>query len=328
MVSPEAIVVSPEAIAGAAQRLREGGLVGFPTETVYGLGADAGNDRAVARIFEAKGRPRFNPLIIHVADLARAEEIVVFEDRARGLAARFWPGPLSIVLPRRAAAPVSLLAGAGLDTLAVRVPANQTALALIEAARVPVAAPSANPAGGVSPTRAEHVAAALGGAVDLILDGGPCAVGMESTVIDLTGDRPVLLRPGGITQEDLEAALGPLATAAGAPATPRSPGRLASHYAPRLPLRIDAASVRADEALLSFGAHRLSGFAAECNLSPGGDLVEAAANLFAMLRALDRPDFTGIVAMPVPETGLGRAIMDRLRRAAAPRPLAEPGRPG
>ena len=328
MVSPEAIVVSPEAIAGAAQRLREGGLVGFPTETVYGLGADAGNDRAVARIFEAKGRPRFNPLIIHVADLARAEEIVVFEDRARGLAARFWPGPLSIVLPRRAAAPVSLLAGAGLDTLAVRVPANQTALALIEAARVPVAAPSANPAGGVSPTRAEHVAAALGGAVDLILDGGPCAVGMESTVIDLTGDRPVLLRPGGITQEDLEAALGPLATAAGAPATPRSPGRLASHYAPRLPLRIDAASVRADEALLSFGAHRLSGFAAESNLSPGGDLVEAAANLFAMLRALDRPDFTGIVAMPVPETGLGRAIMDRLRRAAAPRPLAEPGRPG
>lgn len=321
-------MVSPEEIADAARVLRDGGLVAFPTETVYGLGADAGNDRAVARIFEAKGRPRFNPLIIHVADLVRAESIVIFDDRARGLAAAFWPGPLSIVLPRRAETPVSLLAGAGLDTLAVRVPANRTALALIEAAGVPVAAPSANPAGGVSPTLAEHVAETLGGAVDLILDGGPCAVGLESTVIDLTGDRPVLLRPGGLAQEDLEVALGPISTDRGAPGTPRSPGQLASHYAPGLPLRIDATSVRPGEALLSFGPHRLSGFAAERNLSPGGDLLEAAANLFAMLRALDRPDFAGIVAMPVPETGLGRAIMDRLRRAAAPRPLAEPERPG
>ncbi len=326
VISP---VISPEAIAEAARSLRAGALVAFPTETVYGLGADAGNDRAVARVFAAKGRPRFNPLIVHVPDFARAAAVVAFDDRARDLAARFWPGPLSLVLPRRADAPVSPLAGAGLDTLAVRVPANDIARALIEAAGAPVAAPSANPAGGVSPTRAGHVAAALGGAVEIILDGGPCAVGLESTVIDLSTARPVLLRPGGVALEDLTAALGPIdrgaATDEADEAALRSPGRLASHYAPRLPLRIDAATVRPGEALLSFGPHALTGFAAERNLSVAGDPVEAAANLFAMLRELDRPEYSGIVAMPAPEAGLGRAIMDRLRRAAAPRPLAASG---
>ena len=322
-------MASPEAIAAAARALRRGALVAFPTETVYGLGADAGDDRAVARVFAVKGRPRFNPLIIHVPDLARAETIVEFDDRARAAAARFWPGPLSLVLPRRGAAPVSRLAGAGLDTLAVRVPADGVAAALIEAAGVPVAAPSANPAGGVSPTRAEHVADTLGGAVDTILDGGPCAVGLESTVVDLVGASPILLRPGGVSLEELAAVLGPIShPAAGDDGAPRAPGRLASHYAPLLPLRLDEGPARPGEALLSFGVHARSGFAAERNLSPAGDLVEAAVNLFAMLRDLDRPDYAGIAAMPVPETGLGRAIMDRLRRAAAPRPLAAPRRPG
>lgn len=309
-----------EAVAEAARILRRGGLVAFPTETVYGLGADARDDRAVARVFEAKGRPRFNPLIVHVADAARAGEIVAFDDRARALAAQFWPGPLSLVLPRRAAAGISALAASGLDTLAVRAPAHPVALALLEAVGAPVAAPSANPAGGVSPTCAAHVADGLGKRVDAVLDGGPCAVGLESTVVDLSAGRPALLRPGGVPAEALAEILGPLdAPADGKGVPPRSPGRLESHYAPGLPVRIDAETVRPGEALLSFGAHRLTGFAAERNLSPAGDLREAAANLFAHLRALDRPDHAGIAAMPVPETGLGAAIMDRLRRASAPR---------
>lgn len=316
-------MAAPEAVAEAARILRRGGLVAFPTETVYGLGADARDDRAVARVFEAKGRPRFNPLIVHVADAARAGEIVALDDRARALAARFWPGPLSLVLPRRAAAGISALAAAGLDTLAVRAPAHPVALALLEAAGAPVAAPSANPAGGVSPTCAAHVADGLGKRVDAVLDGGPCAVGLESTVVDLSAGRPVLLRPGGVPAEALAELLGPLdAPAGGKGGKPRSPGRLESHYAPDLPVRIDAETIRPGEALLSFGAHRLTGFAAERNLSPAGDLREAAANLFAHLRALDRPDHAGIAAMPVPETGLGAAIMDRLRRAAAPRKAA------
>ena len=313
-------MAAPEAVADAARILRQGGLVAFPTETVYGLGANARDDRAVARVFEAKGRPRFNPLIVHVADAARAGEIVALDDRARALAARFWPGPLSLVLPRRADAGISPLAASGLDTLAVRAPAHPVAQALLEAAGAPVAAPSANPAGGVSPTCAAHVADGLGGRVDAVLDGGPCAVGLESTVVDLSATRPVLLRPGGVPAEALAQILGPLdAPAGGAGEKPRSPGRLESHYAPGLPVRIGAETARPGEALLSFGVHRLTGFAAERNLSPAGDLREAAANLFAHLRALDRPDYAGIAAMPVPETGLGAAIMDRLRRAAAPR---------
>ncbi|TAN64966.1 MAG: L-threonylcarbamoyladenylate synthase, partial [Magnetospirillum sp.] len=234
---------------------------------------------------------------------------------ARTLARMFWPGPLTMVLPRRAGSPVSLLASAGLDSIAVRMPDHPVALALIAAAGRPLAAPSANRSGAVSPTRADHVARCLGGRVAIILDGGPCRVGVESTVVDLTGDRPALLRPGGVAVEALEAALGqPLQRSADSPDAPRSPGQLESHYAPSLPVRLNAAEARPGEALLGFGPA-----AAALNLSPSGDLAEAAANLFAMLRALDRPDLVGIAVMAIPEHGLGLAINDRLRRAAAPR---------
>jgi len=308
-----------EAIAQAAALLRQGQLVAFPTETVYGLGGDATSDAAVAAIFAAKNRPRFNPLIVHVPGLAAAEAIAVFDDRARDAARRFWPGPLTLVLPRRQSGGVSLLACAGLDTVAVRAPAHPVAQALLRATARPLAAPSANRSGRVSPTAAEHVAAELGGRVALIIDGGNCAVGLESTVLDLAEAAPALLRPGAVTLEELSAFLGPVAIAGGDPATPRGPGQLASHYAPRLPLRLEASAARGGEALLAFGPLPPSGFAAMLNLSEKGDLSEAAANFFAMLRRLDRPEFAGIAAMPIPDTGLGRAINDRLRRAAAPR---------
>lgn len=311
------------AIAQAAGILRSGGLVAFPTETVYGLGADATDDRAVARVFEAKNRPEFNPLIVHVPGADEARLLVEWAGEAQSLAERFWPGPLSLVLPRLPDCPVSRLAGAGLPTLAVRAPRGGTATRLLEETGRPVAAPSANPAGAVSPTRAEHVLDGLGDAVDLVLDDGPCAVGIESTVVDLCGERPALLRPGGLPTEEIEALVGPLAIPGDTDA-PRSPGRLASHYAPALPLRIDAGGPGPGEALLSFGPVAPPGAAVERNLSPSGDPVEAAANLFAALHELDRSGCTGIVAMPVPEAGLGRAIMDRLRRAAAPRPLVDP----
>ncbi|MDE0334873.1 MAG: L-threonylcarbamoyladenylate synthase [Defluviicoccus sp.] len=313
----------PGAIAEAAEILRNGGLVAFPTETVYGLGADATDDRAVARVFEAKNRPEFNPLIVHVPDTAAARSLVEWTDAAQRLAARFWPGPLSLVLPWLPDCPVSKLAAAGLPTLAVRAPRDAAARALLEQTGHPVAAPSANPAGAVSPTLAEHVIDALGDAVDLVLDDGPCAVGIESTVVDLGGERPALLRPGGLPTEEIETLVGSL-TVPGDTDAPRSPGQLASHYAPALPLRIDAGGPGPGEALLSFGRDTPSGAAVERNLSPSGDPVEAAANLFAALHELDRSQCTGIVAMPVPETGLGRAIMDRLRRAAAPRALVDP----
>jgi L-threonylcarbamoyladenylate synthase len=305
------------AIAEAAALLRAGRLVAFPTETVYGLGADAANGEAVAAVFEAKGRPSFNPLIVHLADAAAAEEIVDFTGPARALAAAFWPGPLTLVLPRRAGCPVSLLAGAGLETLAVRVPDHPVALALIRAAGCPVAAPSANASGAVSPTEAAHVEASLGDAVAMILDGGRCAVGVESTVLDLTGPRPAILRPGGVTAERIEAIAGTLAeTRAGDEAAPSSPGMLARHYATATPLRMEAASAGADEALLAFGPDVPQGAGATLNLSPAGDLREAAANLFAMMRDLDDAGCARIAAMPIPDKGLGRAINDRLRRAA------------
>ncbi len=307
------------AIDAAGGLIRDGRLVAFPTETVYGLGANATFDAAIAALFAAKKRPAFNPLIIHVADAAAAAGLVEFDARAHSLAGRFWPGALSLVLPRRPDCPVSLLAGAGLDTLAVRVPNHPVAARLLAAAGCPIAAPSANRSGEVSPTQAGHVAASLGDDVAMILDGGPCALGLESTVLDLGRDQAAILRPGGVTREALEAVLGKLATVSDQGATPASPGMLASHYAPSIKLRADASDVRPGEALLSFGRHELSGFAAERNLSPSGDLAEAAANLFAMLRDLDRPDYSGIAAMAVPDEGLGRAINDRLRRAAAPR---------
>jgi L-threonylcarbamoyladenylate synthase len=306
-------------IAAAAELLRTGKLVAFPTETVYGLGGDATNDRAVAAIFATKGRPSFNPLIIHLPNAERARDLVVFDERAQTLAESFWPGPLTLVLPRRPDSPVSLLASAGLDSLAVRVPAHPIALALLQEAACPVAAPSANPSGRVSPTTARHVAEHIESGqmaqdVAMVLDGGACTVGVESTVLDLTGERPVLLRPGGVPREALEQHLGPIAVARAVDlGGPKSPGMLTSHYAPHLPVRLDAESALDGEALLGFGPAK----DAMLNLSPSGDLAEAAANLFAMLRALDRPTFRGIAVMPIPDVGLGAAINDRLRRAAA-----------
>ena len=316
----------------AAALLHQGALVAFPTETVYGLGGDATNDRAVAAIFAAKGRPRFNPLIIHLADAAAADRLVRIDRRAARIIERFWPGPLSLVLKRRPDCAVSLLAGAGLDTLALRVPAHPLAQALLRAAALPIAAPSANRSGRVSPTTADHVREELAGRIDAILDGGATPVGVESTVLDLSGQEPRLLRPGGVPVEALSEFLGPIAEAeaeAGGVEL-RSPGQLASHYAPRLPLRLGARALAPGEALLAFGPAPLPGAAAMISLSPTGDLVEAAARLFAALRALDRPEFTAIAAMPIPEHGLGRAINDRLRRAAAPRPAGDDlaGRPG
>ena len=319
--------LTPEAMDRAAALLRAGELVAFPTETVYGLGADARNGRAVAGIFAAKGRPRFNPLICHLPDADAAFAEVVPDARARALAGRFWPGPLTLVLPRRAESRVDLLAGAGLDTLAVRVPAHPLALALLRAAGTPVAAPSANRSGAVSPTTAAHVLEGLASRIAAVLDGGPCAVGVESTVLDLSGRDAVLLRPGGVAAEALEALIGPVGRppplAAGTvPHGPRSPGMLLSHYAPRLPVRLNAAAVAPEEALLAFGP-ALPGAGAVWNLSERGDPVEAAARLFAGLRALDaegaRLGLRGIAAMPVPAAGLGAAINDRLERAAAPR---------
>ncbi len=308
-------------IARAARLLRDGQLVAFATETVYGLGADATDGAAVAAIFAAKGRPRFNPLIAHYPDAAAAFRDVVANHAARALAAAFWPGPLTLVLPRAAAGRVDLLASAGLDTQAVRVPAHATALALLAATGRPVAAPSANRSGAVSPTTADHVLDGLADRIAAVLDSGACAVGVESTVLDLSGDQPVLLRPGGLAVEAIEAVIGPVARGA-KPGVLRGPGMLESHYAPALPVRLGAVSVAADEALLAFGPP-LPGAGAVFQLSAKGDPIEAAARLFAGLRALDAEGramgLTRIAVMKVPDAGLGLAINDRLRRAAAPR---------
>jgi len=311
--------ISPatQAIARAAALLRAGRLVAFPTETVYGLGGDATNERAVGEIFAVKGRPRFNPLIVHMPGLTEAEALAVFDERAREVVARFWPGPLTLVLRRRDDSELSLLASAGLDTVAIRAPAHEVAQALLRETGRPIAAPSANRSGRVSPTEAAHVAEELGDRVALILDGGRTPVGLESTVLDLSGKAAVLLRPGGVTSEQLTELLGPIAVPTSA--EPKSPGMLASHYAPALPLRLEATEARPGEALLAFGPDTLPGFAEVLWLSRSGDLAEAAANLFAMLRRIDRPGFAGIAVMRIPEHDLGRAINDRLRRAAAPR---------
>jgi L-threonylcarbamoyladenylate synthase len=315
---------SPEAIERAARLLRAGELVAFPTETVYGLGADARDGRAVARIFEAKGRPRFNPLIVHVTDLAEAERIALVGDAARALAQRFWPGPLTLVMRARPGSGISELATAGLDTIAVRVPSHPIALALLSASGLPIAAPSANISGHVSPTLAAHVAADLGDKVSLILDGGPCRYGLESTIVDASEEKLVLLRAGAVTAGEIEAASGRklarLSHDAGE--RPSAPGQLESHYAPRALLRLDAQRAEPGEALLAFGPRPAQHDGPMFNLSTAGDLLEAAANLFAALRELDRPDVTAIAVMAIPETGLGEAINDRLRRGAAPRPAA------
>ncbi|GAA6159295.1 L-threonylcarbamoyladenylate synthase [Ruegeria sp. HU-ET01832] len=306
------LFADPDGIAQAADLLRQGHLVAFPTETVYGLGGDARNGEAVARIYAAKGRPSFNPLIAHAASVDAAKRFVTWSDQAQVLADAFWPGPLTLVLPLRADHQVSSLVTAGLDTLAIRVPAHPTARAILEAFDGPVAAPSANPSGQISPTTADHVRAGLDGRIAAIMNDGPCGVGLESTIVGLAGE-PTLLRPGGVALEEIESTLntrlhlhqtGDLLTA---------PGQLLSHYAPDAPVRLNADATQGDEVLLGFGS-----VPCDLNLSAKGNLVEAAANLFAALHQLNttgRP----IAVSPIPDHGLGAAINDRLRRAAAPR---------
>ena len=311
----------PGAARAAAECLSRGGLVAFPTETVYGLGADATDGQAVARLYEAKGRPAFNPLIAHVPDLQAAQALAVFNRDAEALAAAFWPGPLTLVLPRKPDCPVSELATAGLDTIAIRVPDHALARAILRAFGKPVVAPSANVSGHVSPTTAAHVAADLDGKIDLIVDGGPAPVGIESTIVACL-DQPMILRPGGLSREVIVAKLGRDLAQAIEPAdeAPLAPGMLDSHYAPRTRLRLDATQVEPGEALLAFGA-RLPGAAMALNLSEQGDVAEAAANLFGHLRRLDAMQASSIAVMPIPHDGLGEAINDRLRRAAAPKNL-------
>ena len=302
----------------AAELLRQGELVAFPTETVYGLGADATNDRAVAAIFAAKQRPAFNPLISHLANTDAVGAFAHWNDAARALADAFWPGALTLVLPRTDDCAIALIASAGLDSVALRVPSHPDAHALLAAVGRPVAAPSANRSGRISPTTAAHVNQELGDAVAFILDGGPCEIGLESTVVGFRAGAPVLLRPGGISLEQLQAGVGEIVMAElllDAADRPSAPGQLASHYAPNKGLRLDALEPGPDEVFLGFGPDH----SGSQNLSAKGDLIEAAANLFAMLRQLDQGPGSAIAVAPIPETGLGRAINDRLRRAAAPR---------
>ncbi|MEC9153301.1 MAG: L-threonylcarbamoyladenylate synthase [Pseudomonadota bacterium] len=313
---PSVLNLTSENIEKAATALRAGELVAFPTETVYGLGADATNARAVAKIYEAKNRPSFNPLIVHFPDVEHVSQMAHMSPVANQLAAHFWPGAISFVLSRKPECPISKLVSAGLPTFAARVPAQAGAQNLFRVAGIPIAAPSANRSGRVSPTLASHVADDLRDKVDLILDDGPCTVGLESTVIDLSGKIPTILRPGGVTQEDIEDVLKcQVIVASSNTESPKSPGMLLSHYAPSLPVRMNAERANAGEAYLGFRdtPH------AELNLSISGNLTEAAANLFAFLHDLDDPRWPGIAVAPIPERSLGRAINDRLRRACAPR---------
>ena len=314
------------AVAEAARLLRAGGLVAFPTETVYGLGADATNPAAIARLYQAKGRPAFNPLIAHVGDIEAARKIARFDARATELAAAFWPGPLTLVLPKTNGCAVADLATAGLETIAIRIPAHPVARDILRAFGGPVVAPSANLSGHVSPTIAAHVQSDLAGRIDLIVDGGPVEVGVESTIVGCF-EQPMLLRPGGLPRADIERVLGralaqPPLDAGGGTSQPLAPGMLASHYAPRTRVRLEAARIEPGEALLAFGPDALPGVDAVTsvmNLSVRGDLGEAAANLFGYLRALDAKGARTIAVMPVPHHGLGEAINDRLRRAAVER---------
>lgn len=307
-------------MAAAVAALTRGELVAFPTETVYGLGADATSDRAVARVYEAKARPTFNPLISHVADREAAYRLGCFSPAARALAEAFWPGPLTIVVPRAADCPVSELASAGLDTIALRVPDHPLALELLRAFGKPVVAPSANPSGRVSPTTAAHVARYLACKVAVILDGGPCRVGLESTVVAcLDGEPPRLLRPGGVPREAIEERLGVKLATGSNDGQLHSPGLLASHYAPRAAVRLNVQRPQPGDTFIGFGALQND---SALNLSPSGDLVEAASNLFRLLHKADDLAKDGIAVAPIPMTGLGEAINDRLTRAAAPRPSA------
>lgn len=317
-----------ENIQKAVERLLSGELVALPTETVYGLGADATNDLAVASIFAAKGRPTFNPVIVHFSNKTEAEKAVIFNDKAELLASLFWPGPLTLILPRRDGAEISLLCSAGLPTIAVRCPAHVVAQQVIKTLGRPIAAPSANASGTLSPTTPQHVLLSLGASAGMILAGGKTTVGLESTVVDMTGDVPVLLRPGAVTLEDLQMHLGEVQVEIEMIGEiPKSPGQLLKHYAPKTPLRLKAVDVKPGEALLAFGSIKFMGLQgggaakdlpenARLNLSEQGDLNEAAAHLFAMLHQLDAGGFTAIAVMDVPNVGLGQAINDRLKRAA------------
>jgi L-threonylcarbamoyladenylate synthase len=324
-LTTEISAASEAELAQAASMLAEGRLVAFPTETVYGLGADATNADAIARLYQAKGRPAFNPLISHVADLAAAEKIARFDAPALALARAFWPGPLTLVLPKTRDCAVAELATAGLDTIAIRVPSHPVARAILDAFGKPVVAPSANISGHVSPTTAQHVESDLAGRIDLIVDGGPVEVGVESTIVGCFGE-PMLLRPGGLPSEEIERVLGrtllrPPTDVENDSAQPLAPGMLSSHYAPRTRVRLNATDIAPGEALLAFGpplkdAERT---AAVMNLSESGDLHEAATRLFGYLRTLDARMAQTIAVMPIPNHGLGEAINDRLRRAAVGR---------
>ena len=306
-------------IAAAAQALREGQLVAFPTETVYGLGADATNDEAVARVYAAKGRPSFNPLITHVPGVEEAFALGHFTQEAKALARAFWPGPLSLVVPRAASCPVSLLASAGNDSIAIRIPSHPMALDLLKATGRPVVAPSANPSGKISPTTAEHVRRHLKDKVAMVLDGGRCKVGVESSVVSFLADGPKLLRQGGVPRTEIEKVLGHAIAVESHSARPYAPGQLLSHYAPHAELRLNADTPREGEAYLGFGPLHAHG---PWTLSARGDLVEAAASLFRLLHEIDATGVTRIAVAPVPHHGLGEAINDRLLRAAAPRDSA------
>jgi L-threonylcarbamoyladenylate synthase len=334
--STRVMTVTREAQAEAVRCLKAGGLVAFPTETVYGLGTDATNGRAIARLYDAKGRPAFNPLITHVRDTAAARALGILDPVATRLAEAFWPGPLTLVVPRQPTCPVADLATAGLTTIALRVPAHNVACDLLAAFGGPIVAPSANRSGHVSPTTAQHVLADLRGRIDLVLDGGPSPLGLESTIVACI-DEPTLLRPGGLPRADIERVLAHSLADSSPPIEPThngdaplAPGQLASHYAPRTPLRLNIDAVGAGEALLAFGEplppggdHALS----ILNLSPCADMIEAAAHLFSYLRSLDALGARAIAVMPIPQGGLGEAMNDRLQRAAAPRPDGTPQRP-
>lgn len=334
--STRVMTVTPEALAEAVHCLRAGGLVAFPTETVYGLGTDATDGKAIARLYDAKGRPAFNPLIAHVHGAAQARGLGIFDTVAARLAEAFWPGPLTLVVPRQPDCPVADLATAGLATIALRVPAHAVARDLLAAFAGPVVAPSANRSGHVSPTTAQHVLTDLRGRIDLVLDGGPSPVGLESTIVACIGE-PTLLRPGGLPRADIERVLGhPLADSPppiepiDSKEAPLAPGQLASHYAPRTPLRLNIRTVGTGEALLAFGGLLPPGSnhaTSVLNLSPGADMIEAAANLFSYLRSLDALGAPAIAVMPIPQIGLGEALNDRLERAAAPQPDETPRRP-
>jgi L-threonylcarbamoyladenylate synthase len=309
-------MASTNEISRAARLLRSGGLVAFPTETVYGLGADATSDMAVAKVYEAKGRPSFNPLIVHVTSLEEAKRLGRFNESSERLAKAFWPGPLTLVVPRTEDCPVSLLASAGLDTIALRVPNHEVALTLLREFDGPVVAPSANPSGRISPTTAQHVRDGLVEKIAMVLDGGDCAVGLESTVVRVLGATAYLLRAGGVAREDIESTLGLKLQTPEKQDDMHSPGQLASHYAPHAGLRLEAVFPDAGEVYLGFGAYARGPY----SLSPRGDLTEAAANLFKMMHEIDALNPTAIAVAPIPNHGIGEAINDRLKRAAAPRP--------